>query len=66
MFSLKFSPPQAKQPGTIASILRSCYARLVSSDPKIWNPEIQEWERFDMDVYENPETVGIGASFDMK
>jgi len=58
MFSLKFSTPQAKQPGTIASILRSCYAWLVSTDPNLWSPEILEWERFDKDVYENPETIG--------
>lgn len=57
MLSLKFSPPQAKGPGTIASILRCCYARLVSSDPKLWSPEILEWEQFDKDIYGNPETV---------
>jgi hypothetical protein len=58
MFSLKFSPPQIKEPGTIASILRCCYSKLVSSDPELWNPEIQEWKQFDKDIYKNPETVG--------
>jgi len=58
MVRLKFSPPQVLEPGTIASILRCCYARLVSSDPELWNPEILEWKQFDKDIYENPETVG--------
>jgi GNAT superfamily N-acetyltransferase len=58
MCSLKFSTPQAKKPGTIASILRSSYAPLVSSDTKLWSSEIQEWKRFDMDIYGNPDTIG--------
>jgi len=55
---LKFTPPQTQPPGTLAEILKMCYSRLVASNPLLWNPEVKDWERFDFDVYRNPNTVG--------
>lgn len=39
-------------------MLRTCYAPLVSSDPRLWSPEVREWVRFDGEVYQNPATIG--------
>lgn len=55
---LKFTPPQTQPPGTLAEILKICNSQLVSSNPLIWIPEVTDWERFDFDVYRNPDTVG--------
>jgi len=55
---MKFTPPQVQKPGTIAAILKTCYASLVASEPNLWDCEIEGWERFDIDVYEDPATIG--------
>lgn len=58
MPDLIFKSPHVEQPGTIAAILKTCYADLVSSDPDLWGDEMAGWERFDTDVYEVPATIG--------
>lgn len=58
MSDLKFTPPHVQKSGTIAAILKTCYAGLVSSDPDLWSNEEAGWERFDADVYEDPATIG--------
>lgn len=58
MSGLKFTPPQTQKPGTISAILKICYAELVSSDPALWGDEEEGWERFDKDVYEDPDSIG--------
>ncbi len=55
---LRFTSPDLVPSGTLAEMLTTCYEPLVSSDPKLWGPEVKEWERFDQDVYANPTTVG--------
>ena len=55
---MKFTPPQVQKPGTIAAILKTCYADLVASDPDLWRNETEGWERFDTDAYEDPATIG--------
>ncbi len=47
MPDLKFTPPHVQKPGTIAEILKICFADLVTSVPELWRNEIQEWERAD-------------------
>jgi GNAT superfamily N-acetyltransferase len=58
MSDLNFTPPHVQKPGTIAAILNTCYADLVSSDPDFWGNEAEGWERFDTDVYEDPDSIG--------
>jgi GNAT superfamily N-acetyltransferase len=55
---MKFTSPQVQKPGTIADILKACYASLVASDPDLWSNETEGWERFDIDVYEDPAAIG--------
>lgn len=55
---LRFTSPHVRQPGAIAAILKICYADLVSSDPSLWVDEAEGWERFDADVYGNPDGIG--------
>lgn len=62
MPDLKFTSPRVLKPGTLASILKSCYARLVESDPDLWGNESQGWERFDAEVYGDPHGIG-GCTF---
>jgi GNAT superfamily N-acetyltransferase len=58
MLYLKFTSPGDQKPGTLAAILKTCYADLVASDPDLWGNETDEWERFDNDVYEDPASIG--------
>jgi GNAT superfamily N-acetyltransferase len=58
MPNLEFTPPHVQKPGTIAEILKICYADLVASDPGLWHNETQGWERFDADIYEEPGPIG--------
>jgi GNAT superfamily N-acetyltransferase len=58
MSGLNFTGPGAQKPGTIAAILKSCYANLVASDPDLWQNDTEGWERFDRDVYEDPDGIG--------
>jgi len=55
---MKFTSPQVQKPGTIAEILKICYADLVASDPELWGNEIDGWQRFDTDIYEDPDGIG--------
>jgi len=55
---MKFTSPSVQKPGTIAAILKVCYADLVASDPDLWSNEEAGWERFDRDVYEDPDSIG--------
>jgi GNAT superfamily N-acetyltransferase len=55
---LKFTPPHVQKPGTIAAILKYCYAALVTSDPDLWGHETDGWEKFDADVYGDPAVIG--------
>ena len=61
MSNLNFTPPHVQKPGTIAAILKICYADLVYSDPDLWGYEAEGWERFDTDVYEDPDSIGDNA-----
>jgi GNAT superfamily N-acetyltransferase len=58
MSALKFTFASIQKPGTIAEILKICYSGLVSSDPDFWQDETEGWERFDNDVYEDPDGIG--------
>ena len=58
MAELTFTSPRANNPGTIAAILKTCYADLVASDPDLWGNEAKSWEWFDTEVYDDPEGVG--------
>ena len=58
MPELKFHSARDQKPGTIANILKICYSDLVSSDPDLWQDEAVGWERFDKDVYEDPDGIG--------
>lgn len=58
MPDLKFTSPSVQKPGTIAEILKICYADLVASDPDLWGNESDGWERFDRDVYEDSHSIG--------
>jgi GNAT superfamily N-acetyltransferase len=55
---MTFTSPHSEKPGTIAAILKTCYASLVASDPDLWSNEEEGWERFDRDVYEDPDAIG--------
>ena len=55
---MKFTTPQSREPGTIAEILKICYADLVASDPGLWGNEAKGWELFDAEVYEDPSGLG--------
>jgi GNAT superfamily N-acetyltransferase len=56
--NLRFTSPLAKNPGTIAAILKACYASLISSDPEFWGNEAEGWDRFDAHVYEDAASIG--------
>jgi GNAT superfamily N-acetyltransferase len=58
MSDLKFTSPGDQKPGTLAAILKTCYAGLVASDLDLWGNETEGWERFDNDVYEDPDSIG--------
>ncbi len=58
MPDLKFTSPHIQRPGTVAEILKISYADLVASDPELWDNESEGWERFDIDVYEDPASIG--------
>ena len=55
---LEFKSPLDRAPGTIAKILEGNYADLVAAEPEIWKHELEDWKRYDQEVYNNPETVG--------
>ncbi len=46
------------KPGIIASLLRQCYAEILTAEPLHWKAEEAKWLEFDREVFDNPETVG--------
>jgi GNAT superfamily N-acetyltransferase len=58
MSELRFTPPHIEKPGSIFMMLKTCYANLVASNPDLWGNETEGWERFDADVYEDPDGIG--------
>ena len=44
--------------GTFAALLKQSYAKLIKSNPKLWEPEKEKWEQYDRDVFGQPQTVG--------
>lgn len=58
MNRIDFSPVSPTERGTLAALLTESYADLLRAEPAIWEPEKTQWERFDREVFENPDTVG--------
>ena len=56
--NIEFIKPLAEQRGIIASLLKQAYAELIKSAPLLWEPEQKNWEQYDDDVFEQPQTVG--------
>ena len=56
--NLTFTSPRDTKSGTIAAILKACYASLIASDPEFWGGEVEGWRRFDKDVYEDTDGIG--------
>jgi GNAT superfamily N-acetyltransferase len=55
---LKYTSPLERAPGIISRLLDQSYAELVRTHPELWEPEKENWEKFDRDVFENPGTIG--------
>ena len=56
--NLEFISPQGQEPGLIASLLTRSYGDILASEPTLWGPEQVGWERYDREVFRQPETVG--------
>jgi GNAT superfamily N-acetyltransferase len=55
---LNYTSPFEREPGIIFRLLDQSYAELVRTHPELWEPEKENWEEFDRDVFENPGTIG--------
>lgn len=55
---MRFTSPRDREPGTVAAILKACYAGLIDSDPYLWQNEAGGWGRFDSEVYKDHSSVG--------
>ncbi|MGD8561049.1 MAG: GNAT family N-acetyltransferase [Desulfarculaceae bacterium] len=55
---LGFTSPLQQERGTIARVLNQSYAGLVQAEPDLWEPEKKNWEEFDQEVFDSPQTVG--------
>ena len=55
---LEFTTLIEQKPGLIASLLKQSYLELIKSDPITWGPEQANWEQYDREVFEHPESVG--------
>jgi GNAT superfamily N-acetyltransferase len=55
---LRCTSPFEQEPGIISRLLDQSYAKLVRAHPELWESEKENWEEFDRDVFENPETIG--------
>jgi GNAT superfamily N-acetyltransferase len=55
---LKYTSPFDREPGIISWLLHQSYAELVQAQPELWQPEKENWEEFDRNVFENPGTIG--------
>ncbi len=56
--NLRFTSPHEKKPGIITDLLKRSYAELINAEPEHWGPEERNWEQYDLDVFQNPETIG--------
>jgi GNAT superfamily N-acetyltransferase len=56
--NVEFTPALDQKPGTVARLLKECYAEVVKSDPSLWEREEKSWEEYDRDVFAQPQTVG--------
>jgi len=54
---ITFTSIAGEKEGTIARLLQKSYAALLATDP-IWQSECANWEQYDKEVFDNPETVG--------
>ncbi|MFP3898305.1 MAG: N-acetyltransferase family protein [Dehalococcoidia bacterium] len=54
---LRFTSTLGQHGGLIASMLKRSYAELIRADPEHWGREVPEWEQFDHEVFEHPDTV---------
>jgi len=55
---LRYTSPFEREPGIIDWLLNQSYAEIVEAEPEFWEPEKENWEQSDRDVFENPDTVG--------
>jgi GNAT superfamily N-acetyltransferase len=56
--NVEFTTPLDQERGTIVSLLKRSYADVAKSDPSLWETEQMIWERYDHDVFGQPQTVG--------
>lgn len=61
--TLKFKPPEIRQQGILASLLKESYAELVQSDPEHWLPEEKAWEQFDLEIFKDQSTLSTCVFF---
>jgi len=54
---------QDQKPGIVESLLEQSYAELLASDAKLWEPERVNWKQYDLDVFNEPETIGASIFF---
>ncbi len=55
---LTFTSIRPYPTGTIALLLSRSYAEILKTEREYWEREKQNWEQFDRDAFENPETIG--------
>jgi RimJ/RimL family protein N-acetyltransferase len=55
---LAFTPITQHKPGLIASLLQESYAEILAAEKRYWRQEEVNWQQFDRDVFENPDTIG--------
>jgi GNAT superfamily N-acetyltransferase len=55
---LRYTSPFEREPGIIVWLLNDSYAELVEAQPELWEPEKENWEETDRNVFENPGTIG--------
>jgi len=55
---LKYTSPFEREPGIISGLLHQSYAELVQAQPDLWEPEKENLEEFDRNVFGNPGTIG--------
>ena len=55
---IEFTTALDQKAGIIVDLLKRSYTKLLSSVPQYWSQEIANWEEFDRDVFQFPDTVG--------
>lgn len=58
MTNLEFKSPLEFKDGIIVNLLERSYAEIISTNPEYWNQEKEKWAEFDIEVFQNPNTVG--------